>query len=160
MLSVRVRITLNRGGLLGSIDVHDVHPHLHVIFGSVNQPWCLGVCCMRSVCLFCVYTPKSCSFMVEYKAFKIERLKVWLIASVQALYHWPSSVAAHIKRTSPLSVLSLSSAPNGHWCLMWLTCCFCLQLVLINVYWSGGRQENKWSWGTKKEGNYCVSSHI
>lgn len=44
------------------------------------------------------------------------------------------------------SVLSLSSALNGCWSLMWLGCCYCLWHVLISVYWSGkSGHENNWS---------------
>lgn len=44
------------------------------------------------------------------------------------------------------SVLSLSSALNGYWSLMWLGCCYCLWHVLISVYWSGkSGHENNWS---------------
>lgn len=99
--------------------------------------------------------------MVEYKTFEIERLKVWLIASVQALYHWPFSLAAHIKRSSPLSVLPLSSAPNGHCCLMWLTCCFlspaCLDQRLL-IWWQTRKQPEL----RHKEGGklLCRSSYL
>lgn len=115
-------------------------PHYLWVSEPTLVPWCV----LHEICLtfLRVYT-KSCSFTVEYKAFEIERLKVRLIASVHALYHWPFSVAAHIKHTSPLSVLPLSSAPNGHWCLMWLTCCFlspaCLDQRLL-IWWQTRKQ--------------------
>lgn len=84
--------------------------------------------CMQTCPLFTVFSSFTV-FVIEIQQFRVLVILQYLSFTLAL------SVATHIKHGS-LSLFSLCHQLfNGHWALMWIGRCYCLQHVLIGVHW-------------------------